>query len=57
MAFSSDGAKMFVIGSTGDDVNEYDLHSIYPVTVTRTPPTFVSSELDAGVLTITFQKR
>ena len=37
MAFSSDGAKMFVIGSTGDDVNEYDLHSIYPVTVTRTP--------------------
>ena len=25
MAFSSDGAKMFVIGSIGDDVNEYVL--------------------------------
>ena len=24
MAFSSDGARMFVIGSSGDDVNEYD---------------------------------
>ena len=56
MAFSNDGTRMFVIGSSGDDVNEYDLHSVYPVTVTRTPPTFVSSELDAGVLTITFSE-
>ena len=58
IAFSNDGAKMFVIGDAGDDVNEYDLHSVYPVTVTRTPPTFVSSVLDfdAGVLTITFSE-
>ena len=34
MAFSSDGAKMFVVGTQGDDVNEYDLHSVYPITVT-----------------------
>ena len=58
IAFSSDGAKMFVIGDAGDGVNEYDLHSVYPITVTRTPPTFVSSVLDfdAGVLTITFSE-
>ena len=58
MAFSSDGAKMFVIGFDGDDVNEYALSSVYPVTVTRTPPTFVSSvlDIDAGVLTITFSE-
>ena len=58
IAFSNDGAKMFVIGDAGDGVNEYDLHSVYPITVTRTPPTFVSSVLDfdAGVLTITFSE-
>ena len=25
---------MFVVGTQGDDVNEYDLHSVYPITVT-----------------------
>ena len=64
MAFSSDGAKMFVVGFTGNDVNEYDLHSVYPITVTgRTvsdtaPPTFASSGLDlsTGALTIIFSE-
>ena len=66
MAFSNDGAKMFVIGNAGDDVNEYALSSVYPITVTgtstppadSTPPTFVSSELDSvtGVLAITFSE-
>ena len=59
MAFSSDGAKMFVVGLAGDAVNEYDLHSVYPITVAgSTPPTFVSSELDSatGVLAITFSE-
>ena len=58
MAFSSDGAKMFVIGNAGDDVNEYALSSVYPITVTDPPPTFVSSGLDGatGVLTITFSE-
>ena len=42
----------------GDDVNEYALSSAYPITVTDTPLTFVSSELDigTGVLTITFSE-
>ena len=66
MAFSNDGSKMFVAGTSEDTVNEYDLHSVYPITVTgtytppadSTPPTFVSSELDSatGVLTITFSE-
>ena len=58
MAFSNDGAKMFVIGLTSAAVNEYALSSVYPVTVTRTPPTFVSSvlDIDTGVLTITFSE-
>ena len=49
---------MFVVGSIGEDVNEYDLHSVYPVTVTDPPPTFDSSELNSvtGVLTITFSE-
>ena len=33
MAFSNDGAKMFVIGAVGDDINEYTLSSVYPITV------------------------
>ena len=58
IAFSNDGTRMFVIDSTEGDVNEYALSSVYPVTATRTPPTFDSSELDldAGVLTITFSE-
>jgi hypothetical protein len=44
----------------GDDVNEYDLSSVYPIAVTGTyvspPPTFVSSILGmaTGSLAITF---
>ena len=38
IAFSSDGTKMFILGTSGDDVNEYDLHSVYPITVTGTSP-------------------
>ena len=28
LAFNNDGTKMFVLGSSGDDVNEYDLASL-----------------------------
>ena len=61
IAFSSDGAKMFVIGDDGDDVNEYDLTSVYPIAVISTyvpPPAFVSSRLDmaTGILAITFSE-
>ena len=59
MAFSNDGAKMFVIGSHRDDINEYTLSSVYPIRIAEnTPPTFVSSGLDltTGVLRITFSE-
>ena len=58
VAFSADGSKMFVTGYDGQDVNEYALSYVYPITVTGIPPTFVSSELDigTGVLTITFSE-
>ncbi len=38
MEFSNDGAKMFVVGISGDDINEYTLNSVYPITVTAIPP-------------------
>ena len=34
MAFSNDGAKMFVVGLNGRDINEYALSSAYPIVVT-----------------------
>ena len=34
MAFSNDGAKMFVVGNAGGDINEYTLRSVYSITVT-----------------------
>ena len=34
MAFSNDGAKMFVVGFDEDKVIEYTLRSVYPITVT-----------------------
>ena len=45
LAFSSDGAKMFIVGNAGNDISEYALSSVYPITVTAdaapdgTPPT------------------
>ena len=40
IAFSNDGAKMFVMGSGNDNVNEYDLASTYPLALegTYVPP-------------------
>jgi hypothetical protein len=40
IAFSNDGAKMFVIDNQARSVNEYDLSSAYPIVVTGTyvPP-------------------
>ena len=59
MAFSNDGDKMFVVGLRGQDINEYTLNSVYPISITDNMlPTFVSSELDTatGILAITFSE-
>ena len=42
VAFNSDGTKMFVIGTDGDDVNEYTLSSAYKL-FDSTAPTLSSS--------------
>jgi DNA-binding beta-propeller fold protein YncE len=31
IAFNTDGTKMFVVGNTGDDVNEYDLSTAFDI--------------------------
>ena len=49
IAFSNDGAKMFIVGTDKDLVNEYDLHSVYPITVTGT-----STVLPAGAFVTTW---
>jgi len=43
VAFSSDGAKMFVLGLSGGDINEYTLHNTFTLF-----PTFVDSFSVAG---------
>ena len=53
IAFSNDGAKMFVIGDAGDDVNEYDLHSVYPIRVPdTTPPVITLTGDDTVTITV-----
>ena len=49
IAFSNDGTKMFIVGTEKDNVNEYDLHSVYPITVTGT-----STVLPAGAFVTTW---
>ena len=59
MAFSNDGARMFVTGKLEDSVHEYTLSSTYPIRVTDSvPPTLVSSGLDigTGALTMAFSE-
>ena len=47
MAFSSDGGKMFVIGSIGDDINEYELSTPFDAsTLNFTDATSISSQED-----------
>ena len=46
IAFSSDGAKMFVTGLSGKTVNAYALSSVYPITVTDIPVSNTPPALD-----------
>ena len=46
IAFSSDGAKMFVTGLSGKTVNAYALSSVYPITVTVIPVSNAPPVLD-----------
>ena len=42
MAFNNDGSKMYVIGTTGDDVNEYHLTTGFDVSTASYAQNFCS---------------
>ena len=63
VAFSNDGAKMFVVENNAADIHEYTLSSVYPITVNdtvapdTTPPSIsgaVATSLDS--ITVTFSE-
>ena len=63
VAFSNDGAKMFVVENVAADIHEYTLSSVYPITVNdtvapdTTPPSIsgaVATSLDS--ITVTFSE-
>ena len=47
MAFSNDGAKMFVVGDVGNDINEYALPAPFDVTAARFVHSFNVSSQEA----------
>jgi DNA-binding beta-propeller fold protein YncE len=54
MAFNNDGTKMFIIGYTGDDVNEYNLSSGFDISTAVYSQNFSVSAQDATPTGITF---
>ena len=54
VAFSSDGTKMFVVGDTGDDVNEYTLSTGFDVSTASFVDSFSVSSQETNPHTVTF---
>jgi len=54
VAFSSDGTKMFVVGISGDDVNEYTLSSAFDVSTSTFVDSFSVAAQDLGPQGVTF---
>ena len=52
--FNDDGTKMFVIGTTGDDVNEYTLGTAYDVSTASFVDSFDVSGLDTNPQAVAF---
>ena len=55
VAFKSDGTKMYVIGSTGDDVNEYALSTAWDITTASFTTNFSVSAQGVNPFAITFK--
>jgi hypothetical protein len=53
--FKPDGTKMYVIGTTGDDVNEYDLSSAWDVSTASYSQNFSVSSQEAGPQQVIFK--
>ena len=58
VAFSADGARMFVVGGAIDMVYQYELHTVFPITTSldTVPIELVSAEYASPTLTITFSE-
>jgi DNA-binding beta-propeller fold protein YncE len=54
VAFNTDGTKMFVVGSTGDDVNEYDLSIGFDIATAVYSQAFSVSAQEAAPVGIAF---
>jgi hypothetical protein len=54
IAFNTDGTKMFIIGQTGDDVNEYTLSTGFDVSTASYSQNFSVASQDTSPITISF---
>ena len=55
IAFKTDGTKMYIIGTTGDDVNEYDLSTAWDVTTASYSQNFSVSAQESVPVGIFFK--
>ena len=55
VSFKPDGLKMYVLGSTGDDVNEYDLSTAWNVTTAVFLQSFSVAAQDTGPIGLFFK--
>jgi DNA-binding beta-propeller fold protein YncE len=56
IVFKTDGTKMYIAGSTGDDVNEYDLSTAWDVSTATFNQNFRENVVPEGQLTDVFFK-
>ena len=58
VTFSTDGTRMFMLGTQTDRVYQYDQSQAFPITVSgdTTPPTFTSAVYSSPTLTLTFSE-
>jgi hypothetical protein len=54
IAFNTDGTKMFIVGQTGDDVNEYTLSTGFDVSTASYSQNFSVASQDTSPITISF---
>jgi len=54
LAFNSDGTKMYIIGQTGDDVNEYDLSTGFDISSASYSQAFSVSSQESAPQGLTF---
>ena len=56
IAFSNDGTKMFIVGNTGDDINEYTLNGAFCIGTASFVDSFSVASQDSDPKNISFNK-